>query len=622
MPETTLLAPGNWGEAMLAHQAQSTKLTCCITPQFGIQFVEVTPAYNRRLFGAAPTTSFSLGMILLLRCRQNPKEMNMFIVAKFNQLIAMKSKRLKLVCVLVFAATTGLSLLSFAQQRVSVDPYMAVIRTDPRNIAVGTAVTLDILVMDATSMAPSEGLSITTSLSTPAMDAMALEVPKVTTGLKPGEYKVRITLPHAEEYKLDLNVKNAAGKSTILSFKIIPASGGGEDGKNGGQEVSGMKMKANFGNWSASREGSGTSWQSDSSPMFMKMLPSFGGFEFGTMGTIQAGYVDAGGNRGDKGRFSQSMIMLMGSRDLDGGTLGLHIMTSADTLINGKEGVPNLFQNGFTSNGIDISDRKDPHNVFAELAVSYSHSLSKNWTGFLYGGPVGEPALGNGMYLHRTSGLEIPEAPISHDWFDGSHISFGVATLGLVYQNKWKLEASVFNSAEPGNNLYGMGPLALNSASVRLSYNPSPDLSFSTSYGHLKSDAQTHRLTFSAAYSHKLAQGDNFSATAYFGRNVVQGSANSDALLTEAAYYRAKNAFFFRFERVDKGELLDVPSGNYTINKLVFGGVHNFYRKDRIDYGLGTYAGAYSFPSSLNASYGSKPLTFGVFLRIRPSESP
>jgi hypothetical protein len=390
-----------------------------------------------------------------------------------------------------------------------------------------------------------------------------------------------------------------------------------------GNEMVGMQMKASFGNsWSASREGSGTSWQPDASPMFMKMLPSLGGFEFGTMGTIQAGYVDAGGKRGDDGLFSQSMIMLMGRRDLGGGTLGFHFMTSLDPFINGRKGVPNLFQNGFTVHGMDIGDRKDPHNVFAELAVSYSHPLSQDWTGFIYGGPVGEPAVGNVMYLHRTSGLEIPVAPISHDWFDGSHISFGVATLGLVYQDKWKLEGSVFNSAEPGANLYGVGPLALNSASSRLSYNPTRDWSFSTSYAYLKSDVNAHRLTFSAAYSHELPHGDNFSATAYFGQNIVQGSAKSNALLAEATYYRAQEAFFIRAERVDKdeNELLRVPTGNYTINKLVFGDVHNFYSKDQIDYGLGAYAGVYSFPRSLNASYGTNPITFGVFLRIHPSQ--
>jgi hypothetical protein len=64
-----------------------------------------------------------------------------------------------------------------------------------------------------------------------------------------------------------------------------------------------------------------------------------------------------------------------------------------------------------------------------------------------------------------------------------------------------------------------------------------------------------------------------------------------------------------------------VPTGNYPVNKLVFGDVHNFYNKADLDYGLGAYAGVYSFPSSLNDAYGKNPLTFGVFLRIRPSRS-
>ena len=173
------------------------------------------------------------------------------------------------------------------------------------------------------------------------------------------------------------------------------------------------------------------------------------------------------------------------------------------------------------------------------------------------------------------------------------------------------------SSGEPGANLYGVGPLALNSASGRLSYNPFQDWSFSASYGYLKADVNEHRLTFSAAYSHEFSHDEKLAATVYFGQNIVQGSDNSNALLVEATYYHAKEAFFMRFERVDKDELLDVPAGNHTINKLVFGDVHNFYSKDGIDYGLGAYAGLYSFPRSLDASYGDSPLTFGVFLRIR-----
>ncbi|MEO6909074.1 MAG: hypothetical protein ABI210_14415, partial [Abditibacteriaceae bacterium] len=242
--------------------------------------------------------------------------------------------------------------------------------------------------------------------------------------------------------KADVTPSTAVGQDQMDKG----AGGGDMNGMPGMQGTAAMPMKAMFGSWSAHREGSGTSWQTDSAPMFMKMLPSLGGFELGAMGTLQAGYVGAGGKRGDNGFFSNSMIMLMGRKEVGGGTVGLHFMTSLDPILDGARGVPNLFQNGFTVHGVDIGDRKDPHNIFAELAASYSHPLSKDWSGFVYGGPVGEPALGNAMYMHRTSGMEIPEAPISHDWFDGSHISFGVATLGLVYRNKWKLEGSVFNS--------------------------------------------------------------------------------------------------------------------------------------------------------------------------------
>ncbi len=535
--------------------------------------------------------------------------------------------RLKFLLASMLAFTLGLLLPSLAQT-VTANPYMAALKTNPKTIQPGKSATLDIFIMNLPSMTPSANLTVTASLTMPAMAGMTLDQPNVIPGNVPGHYSVRLTFPQAGSYTLDLTVNPATGKGATLSFKISPGNAGdgamkampGMPGMQGMASMQGMQMKGSLGNWLANREGSGTSWQPDSSPMFMKMLPSLGGFEFGTMGTLQAGYVDAGGRRGDRGFFSNSMIMLMGRKELGGGVLGLHFMTSLDPLLNGARGVPNLFQNGFTVHGIDVGDRKDPHNIFAEVAVSYSHPLSKDWAAFLYGGPVGEPALGNAMYLHRTSGLEIPEAPISHDWFDGSHISFGVVTLGVVYRNKWKMEGSAFNNAEPGKNQYGIGPVALNSASGRLSYNPSRDWSFTTSYGYLNSDVNQHRFTLGAAYSHSLPHGDNLSVTAYFGQNIVQGSATSNAWLAEATYYHAREGFFARFERVDKGELVDVPPGNYTINKLLFGDVHNFTSKGGLDYGVGAYIGVYSYPSSLNASYGTNPLTFGVFLRIRPSK--
>lgn len=501
---------------------------------------------------------------------------------------------------------------------------MAQLTTNTKSIVPGKATTLDFFIMDSSSMAPSEKLTVKAALSMSSMSGMNMEQPKVTQGDKPGHYIVQITFPHGGNYKLELSITSTGAKQTILTFNIAAGSAGNSSmGDMEGME--GMQMKGAFGPL-ANREGSGTSWQPDSAPMFMKMLPTVGGFDLSAMGSLRAGFINAGGKRGDKGFFSDSMIMVMGRKAAGGGTLGFDFMTSLDPIINGEFGVPDLFQTGETAHGTPLADRQHPHNLFSEMAASYSHSLSRDWSAFVYGGPVGEPALGGVMFMHRASGMEIPEAPITHHWFDSSHISFGVATVGVAYQERWKLEGSVFNGHEPGENRYEIGPEGLNSGSGRLSYNPSPNWSFQASYGYLKSPEalspgiNEHRLTASAAYSRDLSHGDNFSATAYFGQNITEGNrTSSNAFLAEGTYYHAKDAFFLRFEHVDKDELFGIPAGNYAINKLLLGDVHSIYAHDQIEYGLGAYLGIYGFPSSLNPFYGKNPVTFGVFVRIRPS---
>jgi hypothetical protein len=497
--------------------------------------------------------------------------------------------------------------------------YIATLITDPKTIPASMATSVEVLVVDTSLSKLTGNLVVTGSLSMPSMEDMSLEAPTVSAGSKRGHYNVRVDFPHPGEYELHLSIRDDSGKTFIVSLTIQA------NGMGGMNDMAGMQ--ASLGTWSANREGSGTSWQPDSSPMFMKMLPSLGGFEVGAMGIAEAGYVSDGGKRGDQGFFTDSMIMLMGQRPTGGGTLGLDFMTSLDPIFNGEEGVPDLFQTGETARGVPLVDRQHPHNIFSEIAASYSHPLSKDWTAFVYGGPVGEPALGDVMFMHRPSGLEIPEAPITHHWFDSTHISFGVATLGLVYADKWKLDASVFNGHEPGENRYTIDPIELNSASARIFYNPSRDWSFSSSYGYLNSPealspgVDQHRFTVSAAYGRELPHGDNFSATAYFGQILNEGNPTPlDGWLAEATYYHAKDAIFARFERVDKDELYGIPLGNYIVNKLVFGDTHTLYRGGGFDYGLGAYAGLYSFPSSLDPFYGSIPVTFGIFLRIRPAK--
>jgi|SRR5947209_19503179 len=95
-----------------------------------------------------------------------------------------------------------ISASAFAQQSVTKGPYMVNLETDSKAIPTGKEAMLDVFVMDANTMAPVEGLTITPSLTMPSMTGMMLEKPKVMPGSQPGHYNIMATFPHAGGYRL------------------------------------------------------------------------------------------------------------------------------------------------------------------------------------------------------------------------------------------------------------------------------------------------------------------------------------------------------------------------------------------------------------------------------------
>ena len=102
-----------------------------------------------------------------------------------------------------------------------------------------------------------------------------------------------------------------------------------------------------------------------------------------------------------RGSFPNSMPMLMVRRDVGGGTLVFNFMFSLDPIFNGEYGYPDLFQTGETAHGNKLVDYQHPHDLFSEVTATYRHPIGKGVEAFVYGGPVGEPALGGPMFLHR-----------------------------------------------------------------------------------------------------------------------------------------------------------------------------------------------------------------------------
>ena len=145
--------------------------------------------------------------------------------------------------------------------------------------------------------------------------------------------------------------------------------------------------------------------------------------------------------------------MGMAQRSAGGGLVTLRGMVSVEPWTIGGCGYPNLLATGEVCEGEAIHDRQHPHDLFMELAAQYNRSLGKGLRLELYGGPVGEPALGPVAFMHRVSGLPNPIAPMTHHWFDSTHITFGVVTAGL-YGRRWKMEGSVFNGREPDESAH------------------------------------------------------------------------------------------------------------------------------------------------------------------------
>ncbi len=458
---------------------------------------------------------------------------------------------------------------------------------------------------------PLLGAKVTLSVGMANMD-MGIDHPKAID-MGHGIYQTEVRFSMAGPWTVSAKIISAAGTETTKAFSFTVGS----------EAEMNSAMAGRLGTWSMSKEGSGTSWLPESSPMFMKMLEPAGRYELSVMGYITANFTSSGGLRGQQKSFSNSMPMLMATRGTGGGTLGMSLMLSLDPIFNGQYGYPNLFQTGETAYGTRLEDVQHPHNLVSELTASYSHPIGSGVSAFLYGGPIGEPALGGPTFAHRPSGNEIPEAPITHHWFDSTHISSGVVTLGLNTSH-WQLEGSSFNGHEPGENRYWPQPIAFNSASGRLTYSPNKNLSFNTSYGVLNQPESTapgqdqRRFTGSAILSLPMPHGDNFSTTAYFGEKTELG-VKSDAYTLEATYLHGPDSIFARWENVNETELPDVPAGSYRVNKVLFGDVHNFAAKGGLELGLGGYIGLYSFPSELVPFYGNHPVTLGVFLRLRPS---
>ena len=396
------------------------------------------------------------------------------------------------------------------------------------------------------------------------------------------------------------------------------------DATHSGVQMHGVAhgMHGFLGPYPIQREGSGTSWLPDATPHF-GVHATYGEWQTMYHALFNLVYDQQGGPRGADKTFVSGMFMGMAQRQLGEGTWGLRAMLSPDPFM-GANGYPLLFATGETADGrTHLIDRQHPHDLFMELATTYSYAFNKNSSVYVYAGLPGEPALGPSAFMHRTSGMDIPEAPITHHWLDSTHITFGVLTAGVVLDT-WKLEASAFRGREPDQHRYDIEAPKLDSYSARISWNPIRELSLQASWGHLKSpeqlepDMNEDRFTLSAIYTQPFGNDNIWSTMVAWGRKMMRPGDTLDGFILEtAAIFQKQYTVFARAERVQENELLDhEPAPIFTVNKLTVGGIYDFIRTDHAKFGIGGLVSIYGVPDGLKPFYGD-PTSAMAFVRLK-----
>ena len=382
-----------------------------------------------------------------------------------------------------------------------------------------------------------------------------------------------------------------------------------------------------------SREGSGTSWLPDSSPMYGKMF-MFDNDMLMLHGAIFPRYTNVSTRRGDDRIDAPNWIMGMYSHPLGDNTqIGARLMMSLDPLTEGGRGYPLLFQTGESWHDEPLHDRQHPHDLFDEVSISLSQKFDHDFSSYIYFGYPGEPALGPPTFMHRPSAMDDPDAPLGHHWQDSTHVTFGVATAGLVWSRfgGMKIEGSIFTGREPDEDRYDFDQPEFDSYSGRISWNPTRNLALQVSYGYIKSpeqlepDLKRHRTTASVIYNLPLGHDSNWSNTFVWGQNHDTGEGKTQSFLVESDYQRGRNTVYLRWERVEKSghELVLKPpdeSGIFPVSGYTIGYVRDLSHGNGIDIGLGTQFTINNRPDTLDRYYSDDlGYAFEFFLRIRPS---
>jgi len=374
---------------------------------------------------------------------------------------------------------------------------------------------------------------------------------------------------------------------------------------------------------------------SESSPMVHETLGKWN-VMFHMNATMTA--IQQSGPRGADKVFSTNWAMPMIGRSFGRHSVVFRTMLSLEPVTVTNRRYPELFQTGETAFGLPVIDGQHPHDLFMELAGRYEFQFAEKTRMFIYGGPVGEPALGPTAFPHRASNSENPLSVLGHHVTDSTHISNSVVNLGFI-GGPIQLEASTFHGREPGENRWNIDKGKPDSFASRLSFSLKKHLSGQFSIGRINNRENLHptedSLRMTASLHHHITFPSGHIATSViWGRNKQLPGDRAPEVFNGYDFestidFHLKNWAWLRIENVDRDATIlvgEVPAVLKT-EETPIGRIQAYtigYERDlpvRVSFlnlGIGAQFTMYGAPPQIRSVYGDHPATALAFLRLRP----
>ena len=402
------------------------------------------------------------------------------------------------------------------------------------------------------------------------------------------------------------------------------------------------------------RDGSGTSWHPDASPVSGHHFHR-NGWDMMVHGSVFARVtaqdVNDAGERGETEISFPNWIMAAAQRRISPRQqFMVRTMLTLEPLTEGGSGYPLLFQTGEALDGELLIDRQHPHDLLAEVGVGYTINFNDSAGMQLYAAYPGEPAIGPPAFMHRPSARHNPNPPLAHHWQDATHITYGVVTLGLRHQNL-KFDASLFTGREPNDERFIPDKPKMDSWSIRLIANVPDKLSFQISRAFLNDPEELfpgsdiRRTTASILYHHPLTKSTSLSAAFIWGLNEpveeevidtgslgkaagpadiehVPPGSNLHSFLLETDFEFGKQAIYSRAEWVEKSSVdlgvILLNDEELAIGSWTLGFSRKLFSTLNWSVALGGQGTMYRIPDELKSIYGSGPLSAEAFLHFTP----